>query len=76
MKRESYFDERDELNISTIREILRYDLPDFCEDFFIGLESYTSPLTRLGYARDLKTFFQSLFYFCNMCYNIHIFTLK
>jgi len=60
MKRESYFSTRDELNISTIRDILRNDLPDFCEDFFIGLESYTSPLTRLGYARDLKTFFQFL----------------
>lgn len=60
MKKESYFTERDELNISKIREILKFDLPDFCEDFFMGIESYTSPLTRLGYARDLKTFFQYL----------------
>ena len=60
MKRESYFEIRDENNISIIRDILRNDLPDFCEDFFIGLESYTSTLTRLGYARDLKTFFQFL----------------
>jgi len=60
MKRENYFTTRDEINISKIREILRYDLPDFCEDFFMGIESYTSPLTRLGYARDLKTFFQYL----------------
>ena len=56
----SYFEERDELNIDKIREIIKYDLPDFCEDFFLGIESYTSPLTRLGYARDLKVFFQFL----------------
>ena len=60
MKKESYFTLRDEDNISKIREILKYDLPEFCEDFFMGVESYTSPLTRLGYARDLKTFFQFL----------------
>lgn len=58
--KESYFEERDELNISKIRKMLRYELPDFCEEFFLGIESYTSPLTRLGYAMDLKTFFQFL----------------
>ena len=58
--KQTYFEERDELNISKIRHILRYDLPSFCEDFFIGVESYTSPLTRLGYAQDLKTFFNFL----------------
>ena len=56
----SYFEERDELNIDKIREIIKHDLPDFCEDFFLGIEAYTSPLTRLGYARDLKVFFQFL----------------
>ena len=58
--KQTYFEERDQLNIAKIRELLRYDLPDFCEDFFIGVEAYTSTLTRLGYARDLKTFFQYL----------------
>ena len=59
-QKESYFEERDELNISKLRKLIRYELPDFCEEFFLGIEAYTSPLTRLGYAMDLKTFFQFL----------------
>lgn len=39
---------------------LRNELPMFCSEFFIGKESSTSPLTRLGYARDLKIFFDFL----------------
>ena len=60
MRKESYFTQRDELNITKIREIVEFDLPDFCEEFFMGVENITSPLTRLGYARDLKTFFYFL----------------
>ncbi len=60
LKNESYFELRDELNITKLRELIKNDLPDFCEDFFLGIEAYTSPLTRLGYARDLKIFFQFL----------------
>ena len=33
------------------------DLPDFAMDFFVGIESQTSALTRLNYAYDLRTFF-------------------
>lgn len=56
---ESYFIKRDEDNILKIREI-RKGLPGFCGEFFRGIEPYTTPLTRLGYARDLKLFFKFL----------------
>ena len=33
----------------------------FCGEFFRGIEQYTTPLTRLGYARDIQLFFD---FFC------------
>ncbi|MBO5982272.1 MAG: integrase, partial [Clostridia bacterium] len=54
-----YFKERDKENTQRLLEI-RDDLPDFCEEFFIGIESLTSVLTRLGYAYDLRIFFDYL----------------
>ena len=54
-----YFKERDKENTKRLLEI-RDDLPDFCEEFFIGIESLTSVLTRLGYAYDLRRFFDYL----------------
>ena len=35
-------------------------LPYFCDEFFRGIENQTTPLTRLGYARDLQLFFNFL----------------
>lgn len=55
----NYFIQRDEENILKIREI-RKGLPAFCGNFFRGIEPYTTPLTRLGYARDIKLFFEFL----------------
>ncbi len=55
----NYFTERDENNILKIREI-RKELPAFCGEFFRGIEPYTTPLTSLGYARDIKLFFDFL----------------
>ena len=55
----NYFEQRDEENILKIREI-RKNLPAFCGEFFRGIEQYTTPLTRLGYARDIKLFFEFL----------------
>ena len=55
----NYFTQRDEENILKIREIRR-DLPAFCGEFFRGIEPYTTPLTRLGYARDIRLFFDFL----------------
>ena len=60
MNNTNYFDERSKKCILKTREILRNTLPEFCEDFFIGIENQTSPLTRLNYARDLVIFFEWL----------------
>lgn len=59
MESQSYFNKRNEENILKLRE-LRKELPTFCFDFFRGIEPYTTPLTRIGYARDLLTFFRFL----------------
>lgn len=59
MRNSNYFLQRDEENILKIRE-LRLELPSFCSQFFMGIENQTLPLTRLGYARDLKIFFEFL----------------
>jgi len=56
---QNYFIQRDEDNILKIREI-RKSLPAFCGEFFRGIEQNSTPLTRLGYARDLKIFFEFL----------------
>lgn len=56
---DNYFKTRDENNILAIRK-LRKELPTFCNQFFMGIEQTTTTLTRLGYARDLKIFFQFL----------------
>ena len=42
-----------------LNEILT-TLPAFCSIFFIGIQDTTTPLTRLNYAVDLKTFFNYL----------------
>ena len=36
------------------------ELPPFCEDFVRGIETRTSPLTRLNYVYDLRIFFDYL----------------
>ena len=36
------------------------NLPSYCFDFILNIENYTSPLTRLNYARDLVIFFDFL----------------
>ena len=35
-------------------------MPDFCIDYFIGIEQNSSALTRLNYATDLNLFFHFL----------------
>ena len=42
-----------------IRELVM-KMPDYCIDYFIGIEQTTSPLTRLNYATDLNIFFYYL----------------
>jgi len=54
-----YIVERDIQTIEQLNQVLS-KLPPFCHSFFLGIEQTTSPLTRLGYARDLEIFFNYL----------------
>ena len=42
--------------IIKMREVLK-DLPKFCGIFFNGIDATTLPRTKLGYAYDLRIFF-------------------
>ena len=55
----NYYKERDFKNINKLKEIMTH-LPLFCDEYFRGIEIKTTPLTRLGYAQDLKLFFHFL----------------
>ena len=54
-----FYQERNLKNLDKIEEILE-QLPPFCEDFFRGIETRTSTLTRLNYVYDLRIFFDFL----------------
>ena len=56
---DKYYNEQDKINILRMREVLD-TLPRFCKQFFRGIEPTTSSRTRLGYAYDLRTFFEYL----------------
>ena len=49
----------DKKYISQLRELLKY-LPQFCSQFFMGIDQTTAPRTQVAYATDLKTFFDYL----------------
>ncbi len=55
-----YYTERNNKNIAAIDKLLDEELPEFCRDYFIAIDSLTSTLTRLNYAHDLKIFFNFL----------------
>lgn len=57
-----YFNNRDLSNNEKIDKILEEDLPEFCREYFVGISSNTTALTRLNYAYDIRTFFR---YLCN-----------
>jgi len=75
MKNTSYFIERNNKNTIRTRKILK-DLPEFCYDFFTGIENTTSSLTRLNYAYDLRVFFDYLFNETNVFNGKNINTLE
>ena len=60
MKNVSYFNERNYKNTVALRKVL-HELPEFCYDFFTGIENRTSALTRLNYGYDLRIFFEFMF---------------
>ena len=56
----NFYVERNNRNLAVIDELLEKELPDFCGDYFLAIDSQTSTLTRLNYAHDLKIFFYFL----------------
>ena len=59
MKKLSYYEKRDLDNMQKIGSYLS-NLPEFCYDYFTGIENNTSSLTRVNYAMDLAVFFDYL----------------
>jgi len=59
IKEHKFLEKRQHDSTIKLREI-RNQLPMFCSEFFVGRESSISPLTKLGYARDLLIFFEFL----------------
>ncbi len=55
----SYFEKREQDTLEKLR-LVKQDLPMICNEFFVGIDSLTSPLTRLEYALDLRIFFDFL----------------
>ncbi len=55
----NYYLDRNRKNMQKLNQMLP-ELPAFCSIFFIGIQDTTTPLTRLNYAVDLKTFFNYL----------------
>ncbi len=56
----NYYAQRNAKNIESLQKLIDEELPPFCYDYFLGIDSLTSPLTRLNYAHDLKIFFYYL----------------
>lgn len=59
MENSDFYLERDEILQKRINDIVA-ELPKFCENYFVSIESSTSTLTRLNYAYDLRLFFNYL----------------
>ncbi|MCR4956320.1 MAG: tyrosine-type recombinase/integrase [Lachnospiraceae bacterium] len=59
MKDEVYHDLVNKRNQLKLRQ-LQKELPEFCKEFFLGIESQTQSRTRIAYAYDLGIFFNFL----------------
>ncbi|MGN0818423.1 MAG: tyrosine-type recombinase/integrase [Candidatus Coproplasma sp.] len=55
-----YYAQRNIKNLEAIDRLLEFELPEFCADYFLAIDSQTSTLTRLNYAHDLKIFYYFL----------------
>lgn len=64
----NYYLDRNRNNMRKLNEMLT-ELPAFCSIFFIGIQDTTTPLTRINYAIDLKTFFNYLTTYETICFN-------
>lgn len=56
MKEKAYHEKVNNKNELHLRELMA-ELPRFCRQFFIGIESTTASRTRIAYAYDLGIFF-------------------
>ena len=56
---ESYAKQLSKKQILELRSILS-DLPPYVKDFMRSIETTTQPRTRIGYAHDIKYFFEFL----------------
>ncbi len=54
-----YNEEESKKNILKLRQKLK-ELPVYCKDFILNLETTTTTRTRLGYLQDIQTFFHFL----------------
>ncbi len=59
MKNENYYTTRNINDLDKINQLIE-ELPSFCADYFLGIETRTSAQTRLKYAYDLRIFFDFL----------------
>ena len=57
MAEKSYPEQARNLSTLELRE-LQKELPKFLRDYFRGIENSTAPRTQIGYAIDLRTFFE------------------
>ena len=58
-KATTYYQQSANKKIEALERLL-VDLPEFCAEFFIGIDNSTEASTKLAYARDLATFFDFL----------------
>ncbi len=77
MNNDNYFEQRETDYILKLRE-LRRKLPPFCDSYFRGIENNTTILTRVGYATDLRIFFDFLINYTSEFdgYTLKSFTVK
>ena len=60
MAKLSYYEQHNAEVYEQFNEILTNQLPYFCNEYFTGIDSTTSVLTKLNYATDLAIFFDFL----------------
>lgn len=72
MATSKYVNERDKFYLEKLRHEVLPCLPDFCEDYFVGISSQTTVLTRYNYATDLRVFFEYLISKGNIFYGKQI----
>ncbi len=59
MKEKAYYENVNIKNEKLLRNLIS-KMPDYCKQFFIGIEPTTSSRTRIAYAYDLNCFFEYL----------------